>query len=146
MGQVLAERKFTVEAPAQRVWKLLGRVIFDSLEMEKFHAIDDRNFDALLRVKLAFFDLPMQVKGVMTDITPLKSLTVRLEVKGPGGIHVNQEVSIALAPANGGKTEVSCRASVERMRALLKPFLLGTMRSVSGKILGSLEERLRQLA
>ena len=44
MGEVLAERKFTVEAPAQRVWKLLGRVIFDSLEMEKFHAIDDRNF------------------------------------------------------------------------------------------------------
>lgn len=146
MGEVLAERKFIVEASGQRVWKLLGRVIFDSLEMERFHAVDDRNFDARLKVKLAFLTLPMQVKGVMTDITPLKSLTVRLEVEGLGVIHLEQEVTIAMSPAEGGKTEVVCRASLEKMGALLKPFLLGRMRSFSGKILESLEERLRQLA
>ena len=126
MGEVLAERKFIVEASGQRVWKLLGRVIFDSLEMERFHAVDDRNFDALMRVEVASFKLPMQVKGVMTDITPLKGLTVRLEVEGLGLIHIDQEVSISMSPAEAGKTEVVCRASLEKMGALFKPFLLGS--------------------
>ncbi len=145
MGEVLAERRFTVEASGQRVWKLLGRVIFDSLEMERFHAVDDRNFDALMKVEVASLKLPMKVKGEMTDITPLKGLTVRLDVDGMGLIHLNQEVSISISPVEGGKTEVVCRASLEKMGALFKPFLLGRMKAFAGKILQSLEERLRQL-
>lgn len=146
MGEILTNRKFLIEAPAQRIWKLLGRVIFDSLELEGFHAQDNRNFDALLRVKLAFFTLPMQVEGVMTDITPLKSLTVRLEVKGLRVIHLNQEVTIALSPANGGKTEVFCQVSLEKITPLFRPVLLGKVRSFGGHILESLEEQLRRLA
>lgn len=146
MAELLAERKFTVGTQRQRVWSLLGRVIFDSLQLERFHARDDRNFDALLRVKLAFFSLPMQVEGLMADISPPESLTVLLEVRGLRIIQLSQKVTIALSQAEGGKTEVACKASMERMSAFFRPFLIGKAKSLGGQVLGNLEENLQRLA
>ena len=69
-----------------------------------------------------------------------------LQVKGLGVIHLAQKVTIALSPANEGKTEVVCQASVERMDTLIKLILLGKMRSFGGGILEGIEKRLKRLA
>lgn len=147
MNEVFSERKFVLEASQERIWGLLGRVIIDSLEMERFHARDDRNFNALTKVKVAFITITMQVSGTMTDISPPKALSVLLEVKGIGGmIQLNQKTTFTLSARNKDQTEMVCQMSGERIGFPLGIFLMPRVKSFAGEILESIERRLRQIA
>lgn len=147
MEKLLAERKFVIDAPQERIWNLLGMVIFDSLAMERFHARDDRNFNGLTKVKVAFVTIAMQLKGTIVDISPPEALSVLVEATAMGKIiHLKQKIMITLDSVGRGKSEFICKVVREGRGSVLTVILTPRARSFASGILESIERRLRQLA
>lgn len=147
MSEVFAERKFVLEASRDRVWGLLGRAIIDSLEMERFHARDDRNFNALTRVKVSFITIIMQVRGEMTDITPPEFLSVLLEIRAlKGMLKLNQKVTFNVVSLDKDRTEITCQVSGSRIGFPLGLFIMPRAISFGGEILQKIERRLKRIA
>ena len=146
--EILAERKFTIDASQERVWNLLGRVIFHSLPgLERIQIKDQDRFSALLRVKLALITLNMEVNAEMVDISPPHSLAVVLHMKGMGGMfRLNQKVIFALSSVNQGKTEVIAKATGENVGPLFRTILRRKAKSFAHDTFRGIEERLEQLA
>ena len=145
---LIAERKFVIEASQERLWQLIGRVIFSSLQgVERLEIIDENNWQALLRVKLGFIVLNMNLTGEMVDTSPPDTLGVRLRAKSKGGVlQLNQKVTVKFTVIDEAKTEVFCKAIAEGVGPLFRLFLLGRARSFAGGIFDSIEERLKYLA
>lgn len=147
MDEVIAERKFTIDASRERLWAVLGRAIIDSLELEQFYARDDRNFSALTRVKVVFITVTMQVRGEMSDVSPPESLSVLLEVKGIGGIvQLNQKVTFTLDAVDTSHTQVVCKSTVQNIGLLRRIILIPMIKSFTKRIFENTEKLFRRLA
>jgi len=144
----LAEKSFKVEASRERVWRLIGKVIFSSLPgMENMEILDENNFRALLRMKTLGVPVTVKLKGEMMDVTPPDSFSVRLFIEGLGGLfQADQRVSFAMTPLEKKKTAVNCRATVQGLGFLPRLFLLGQARSFANSTFEAIEKRLKELA
>ena len=147
-GAVLAERKFTVNANPDRVWRLIGKVIFSVLPgMESMEILDENNFRSLLRVKMMGFEWILKLRGEMVDISPPEAFSVRLLLEGLGGlVKADQKVFLAMTPAENGKTSVACRATTEDMGFLQRVFLSGQAQAFARETFEAIERRLKELA
>jgi hypothetical protein len=59
-----AKKKFQVKASQERVWRLIGKVIFSSLPgMENLEILDENNFRAILRIKVLGIPLSLKLNG-----------------------------------------------------------------------------------
>jgi len=147
-GEPLAERKFTIDASQERVWNLLGKVIFRSLPgLERIQIKDQDRFSALLRVKLGLITLSMDVSAELVDISPPQSLAVLLRMKGVWGmVALTQRVMFALRSVNHGKTEVISKATGEKVSPFLGIILIRKAKSFALDTFRKIEERLKQLA
>jgi len=147
-GTVLAEREFIVNATPDRVWRLIGKVIFSVLPgMESMEILDENNFRSLLRVKMMGIDWALKLRGEMVDISPPESFSVRLLLEGLGGlVQADQKVSLAMTLAENGKTSVACRATMEDMGFLQRIFLTGQARGFARETFEAIERRLKELA
>jgi carbon monoxide dehydrogenase subunit G len=144
---VLAQRDFLVNAPPERVWRLIGKVIFNVLPgMESMEILDENNFRALLRVKMMGVEWVLKLKGEMVGISPPESFSVKLSLEGLGGlVKAEQKVAFAMTPAEGGKTSLACRATAENMGFLIRAVLSGQARGFAREIFEAIEKRLKEL-
>jgi carbon monoxide dehydrogenase subunit G len=144
----LAEKSFEVEASQDRVWRLIGKVIFSSLPgMENMEILDENNFRAVLRMKTLGFPVTVKLKGEMMDVEPPDSFSVKLFIEGLGGLFkADQKVAFAMRPLEKKKTAVNCRATVQDMAFLPRLFLLGQARSFAHSTFEAIEKRLKELA
>jgi carbon monoxide dehydrogenase subunit G len=147
-GTTLAEREFMVNANPDRVWRLIGKVIFSVLPgMESMEILDENNFRSLLRVKMMGFEWVLKLKGEMVDISPPESFSVRLLLEGLGGlVKADQKVTLAMTPVENGKTSVACRATAEDMGFFQKVFLTGQARGFARETFEAIEKRMKELA
>ena len=147
-GTILAEREFIVNAAPDRVWRLIGKVIFSVLPgMESMEILDENNFRALLRVKIMGPEWVLKLRGEMVDISPPESFSVRLLLEGLGGlVKADQKVALAMTPVENGKTSVACRATAEDMGVLQRVFLSGQARGFARDTFAAIEKRLKELA
>jgi carbon monoxide dehydrogenase subunit G len=145
---VLAQKDFVVNAPRERVWRLIGKVVFSVLPgMENMEILDENNFRAILRVRMMGFEWPLKLRGEMTDISPPESFSVKLFLEGVGGlVKAGQKVSIAMTPAEGSKTSVACKATLEEMGFLPRTLFSGQARSFARTTFEAIEKRLKELA
>ena len=149
MEELIACRKFVVEASSERVWSLLGGVVVGSLPgLERMHAIDESSFTALLRLKAGFIRLSMHLKGQVTaDAAHPESLAFLIEAKRWGGlVQLNQKVKFTISSIDTDKTEVVCESMAQGMRLLTRLFLLGRIRSMARITLCGIEKRLQEIA
>jgi len=147
MSTILADRNFVVQASRDRVWRLIGKVIFSTLPgMEQVEILDENSFRALLKMKLSGVGLTMRLKGEMVDVSPPQSFAVRLSIDGPGGLQMDQKVSIALTPLEKGKTAIAFKATAEKMGILMRSFFLGPARRFAQSTFEAIEKRLQELA
>ena len=145
MGNVLSQKEIILGASQQRIWSLLGRVIIDSLELEKFKARDDRNFRAVMLVKMLFVTVPMQIKGEMVNITPPETMDVLLDVEGFGGtIKLKQTIQFRLTQMDNEKTKLVCSVLLNNIGSMIvfKPI----MKIVANRILNNIEKLLIRFA
>lgn len=144
----LVEKEFIVNATPDRVWRLIGKVIFSVLPgMESMEILDENNFRALLRVKMMGAEWVLKLKGEMVDISPPESFSVRLLLEGLGGlVKADQRVALVMTPVENGKTSVACRAAAEGMGFLQRALLTGQARSFARQTFEAIEKRLKELA
>lgn len=148
MEIAVAEREFTVEAPQQRVWDQLARASLNSVEgMEQIEFIDEENFTAKVRLKLALVSLSVPLKGKILEASPIERLVVALQERVAGGIiELKQKTAFTLLPESEGRTKVVCKAVTEMSTAVLRWALLWKVRSVAEKGLVGIEEQLKKLS
>lgn len=146
LDEELAWRTFEVDAPQARVWRLIGKVIFSCLPgMEEIDVVDETNFRALQRMKIAFMEVRMRLKGEIVDITPPRSLAVNLAIEGAGGlVRMTQKVTIGMAAIESGRTAVTCKATAA-MSGILGRLLLSQARPFVQAIFEAMEKRLQYL-
>ena len=145
---LLDERNFVVGASQERVWRLIGKVIFSSLPgMEQMEILDENTFRALLRMTFLTRPVALKLKGEMVEMEPPDSFSVMLHLEGPGGLfRADQKVSFFLAPAGEGQTRVGCKATVEKMGLGPRLLLLGEARRFARSTFAAIEKRLQELA
>ena len=145
---MIAERDFVIEASRDRVWRLIGKVIFSSLpNMENVEILDENNFRALLRMKIPGLGLNMKLRGEMVDMSPPESFGVRLALEGPGGLlQINQKVNFAMVPVENRKTSVTCKATAQNMGFFFRLFVMGQARHFANSTFEAIEKRLQELA
>ncbi len=148
MNPVIAQRNFEVEASRDRVWRLIGKVIFSSLpDMENVEILDENNFRALLKIRVSPIKLSIKLKGEIVDMSPPESFAVKLELKGLRGLfRLNQKVTIAMTSVESLRTAITCMANVERMGILFKIMFLGQARRFALSTFDDIEKRLKELA
>jgi carbon monoxide dehydrogenase subunit G len=146
-NKILAQKDFVVNAPRERVWRLIGKVIFSVLPgMESMEILDENNFRAILRVKMMGVEWPLKLKGEMVDISPPESFAVKLFLEGVGGlVKAGQKVSIAMTPTEGSKTSVACQATLEEMGVLPRTLISGQARTFARSTFEAIEKRLKEL-
>lgn len=147
MGVLLAERRFEVEASQDRIWRLIGKVIFSCLPgMEKIEILDENNFQATLRTKVWLIELCMKLKGEMVNISPPQSFVVKLRLESPRGLFkMNQRVEIATESVEMDRTAIACVAMAERMGILFRVLLFGEARRFARSAFHAMEKRLKDL-
>jgi carbon monoxide dehydrogenase subunit G len=147
MSKVIAERSFIVESSRERVWDLIGKVIFRSLPgMENIVIVDESNFEASLKMKVLLLELRMKLKGQIVDMSPPDSLAVKLAIEGPGGLfRIILKVTIVTPSIEEGRTAVACQVTAERMGILLSGLSLGYPRRFSQSTFEAIENRLKDL-
>jgi len=148
METLIAEKNLAAEASQERVWDLLGTLIFDSLDgMEKIEIIDENNFRAELKEKAFGIPLTWYLRGEMIDISPPKTLHVKLTAKSKWNLlTVVQKITFRLNSVGEGKATMVCQALAEDLAPFIRWVLLGQVKGLAKKIFDSMEERLKQLA
>ena len=148
METLIAEKKISQEVSRERVWDLLGTLIFDSLSsMQKLEIMDENNFGAELTAKAFGIPLAMHLRGEMVDIAPPEALTVKLAARSKWNlITVVQKITFTISPTEKGNTTMVCRSVAQDLPFLVRLFLLGQVRAMAGQIFDSIQERLKQLA
>ena len=148
MNTEVASRNFVVDASRERVWRLIGKVIFSSLpSMEEVEIEDDRSFRAFLRVKVLLLELRMKLNGEIVDMVPPDSLAVTISLDGLRGLFkMKQKVTIDITFVETGRTGVTCKTMVEGMGILSRVFSLGQARHFAQLTFEAIERRLKELA
>ena len=145
---LLDQRNFVVGASQDRVWRLIGKVIFSSLPgLENMEILDENTFRALLRTQILGFRVSLKLKGKIVDMEPPNFFSVKLFLAGPGGFFkADQKVTFAMTPVEQGKTALACKAAVENMGFLPRLLLLGEARRFARSTFEAIEKRLKELA
>lgn len=148
MSTIIADRNFMVGASAERVWRLIGKVIFSSLlGMEQVEILDENNFRALLRLKVLWVNLSMKLKGEMVDMSPPETFSVNLSLESLGGLlKLHQKVTFTMMEVEKGKTAVNCKAMAKKMGVLFRAILLAQAQHFARSTFEAIEKRLQDLA
>lgn len=144
----IAVKNFVIDASQDRVWRLVGKVILNSLPgMEEVEILDERNFRAFLRVKVSLLELTMRLKGEIVDMVPPDSLVVNIALEGLRGLfRMNQKVAIDITSIDQGRTAVACQAMAASMGILSRGMFLGQARRFAQSVFETIEKRLQDLA
>ena len=144
---IIAQRKFVIDSPRERIWELILRAVMRLMPFEKMEIKNPRSFGALLKVKIGPITLSMQAQGDIVDIVPPESVVTVLKARGMGGlVWLNQRAIFTLTPVAEGKTEINCEVADEGMAPLLRTLLSWKVKSFTEEAFKGLEERLRQWA
>ena len=148
MNTEVASRNFIVDASRERIWRLIGKVIFSSLPgMEEVEIEDDRSFHAFLRVKVLLLELRMKLNGEIVDMAPPDSLAVTINLDGLRGLFkMKQKVTIDITFVETRRTGVTCKTMAEGMGILSRVFFLGQARHFAQLTFEAIEKRLKELA
>ena len=141
---LIAERTFVIDATRERIWELLLRATLRLMPFERCNIRSETAFSALLRMKVAFVSLPMDVDMNIVDIVPPETLNTELKAKGMGGmVWINQKSTFALKAVGESKTEVTAIIVAEGMAHILKIFFVPMVKKFAAASFKNLEELLR---
>ncbi len=145
---LLDERNFEVPASQERVWRLIGKVIFSSLPgLEKMEILDENNFQGVLRIRVLGLQIMLKLKGEMLDVQPPDSFSVKLLMEGPGRIFkAEQRVDFTMTPIEATRTRVLCKAVIDEIGFLPGLLLKGQARSFARFTFEAIDKRLKELA
>ncbi len=106
---MLAEQRYVIQAPRQRVWDLLAGTIVQCLPAEALQVVNDTTFAGVLNIDIGPLPLRLALRICAEAISPIDSLTTLVTVS-KGRLRSAFRVSFRLEDS-GESTVVSCSAS-----------------------------------
>ncbi|MFC1971561.1 hypothetical protein ACFLV0_06540, partial [Chloroflexota bacterium] len=143
-SNILTQTSFVINAPLEKVWRLLGSAVFQCLPLERMDIVDQTHFNAVLRWKLAFVKIPLNLKTIMDDIVAPTTFGCVIQIE-KGIMKLGTRVTFNLKAIGEDKTEIDCVATKEGERTLLGRITGGQQRSFSENVFSSIRTRLEQL-
>ena len=144
MKAPIVQRQFVIEASQQRVWDLLGRTIYRCLPLEKMNIVNETTAYAVLRWRLGFISLPLNLKLELVDISPPSLLGSKIWVKKRAIQLASLKVEFTLRPIDKDKTEVICTGMEEDRGTIAGWLVRGQQRSFAEDMFDSIKARLEQ--
>jgi hypothetical protein len=139
----VAQKNVVIEAPQQQVWKVLGSAIFQCLPLEEMNIIDQKNFQAVLKWRLGFFSIPLNLKGKVTDILSPDLMSFVIQVE-KWLLRMSLKVTFTLKQVNEGSTEIAGIATVGK-QTLIGRIMSGQQRSFATKTFDEIMARLQEV-
>lgn len=144
---IIAEKEFIISSSQQRIWELLLKAVLRFMPFERMRPLTEKSVRALLKVKMGFISMPMDVEVEVTQTSPPESMITMLRSKAMGGIvWINQKATFNLESVGEDKTRVSCKIEDDGMGIIVRLFLLWRVKAISREAFTALEERLSQWA
>jgi len=142
---VIAEKQFIINSSQQRIWELLLKSVLRFMPFERMRPTSEKSVQALLRVKMGFISLPMDVDVEIVKASPPELLVTILNSRGMGGlINLKQKATFKLIPKDEDKTTVDCKIVAEEIGIIVRMFLLWRVRAIAWDSFQGLEERLNK--
>ena len=142
---IIAERIFVIDSSREKIWELILKAVLRFMPFERIDIRSEKIISALLRMKIWFISVPMNVEIEIAEMSPPESMVTILRTKGIlGMVWLNQKATFRLATIGTGETEVACRTVDEGMSSLLRMFLLRKVKSFAEEALENLENLLRK--
>ena len=144
---IIAESNFVIDSSRKRIWELLLKSVLRFMPFERIKPLSEKSVRALLKVRMGFISLPMDVEVEIVEASPPETMVTVLKARGMGGIiWLKQRATFTLVPVGDDKTEVSCKIGLEGMSIIVRTFLLRLVKSFALDSFTGLEERLRKWA
>ena len=144
---MLLEEKFTVKAPAQKVWdfiinpELIGPCVPG---LEKIDVLDENTYESVVKIKVGFIKVKMKTKTVITEKdvpSHMKTVSDGHDALKAGEVH--QEMTVDINEISGSECELSYSANV-RITGKLATFGEKIMRSTTKKLSAQFVKNLRE--
>ena len=146
---MLMEGKFTLKATLQEVWdSLLDPGILASciLGTEEMRAIDDKNYESVVKQKIGPIAVRFKFTTTLTEIVPptyIKAIGRGADVNKAGTF--SQETTVSLNEIGSGEVEVSYRSNVNlvgRLATFGERIMKTKSKSIAAEFTKNLQEKL----
>ncbi len=142
---IIADTKFVINSSRERIWECLIMALMRCIPFERMEFADERSFSALLKIRIGFIALPMQVKMDIVDIIEPETIVTTLKARGMRGmVWLNQKATFKLTAIDKAKTEVAGKLVAEGMATILRIFLLWRVKSFASDSLVSVKGLLKE--
>jgi hypothetical protein len=140
----LVQKQFVIKASQERVWNLLARTVFGVLPLEKMNLVNATTTYAVLRWRLAFVSVPLNIKIELQDVSSPSLFGSKISVN-KSILHLTVRVRLVLRVVNDSETEVTCIALEEGKGTILGRLLRAQQRHFAMNIFDRIRQRLEQI-
>jgi hypothetical protein len=141
-GRFLVQKSFTVPAPQESVWEPLGRVIYQSLPLERINLVNEKLFYADVLLK-TIIPLKFHLKVALKDVDPPRMMVCAISTK-KGPVKIKLKVRFEIQAAGTDQTKVSCRVEEGGLNPLLRIAFRRQLSKFAFRTLNSVETQLYQ--
>jgi hypothetical protein len=140
---VIAQKSFTIKSDQQKVYKVLGNAIFQCLPLEEMNILDVKNFQAVMRYRLGFINLPLKLKGKLVDVSSpvLLSFVIRVE---KGFLQMVLKTTFMLKQIDEANTGVACIAVEDGKRTIIGRITRGQQHDFAMKLFDAMQAQLQK--
>jgi hypothetical protein len=140
----LVQKQFVIKASQERVWNLLARTVFGVLPLEKMNLVNATTTYAVLRWRLAFVSVPLNIKIELQDVSSPSLFGSKISVN-KSILHLTVRVRLVLRVVNDSETEVTCIALEEGKGTILGRLLRAQQRNFAMNVFDRIRQRLEQI-
>ncbi len=147
---MLIEGKFKLKAPIQEVWDFLLEP--ETLAAcipgaEKLEAIDDKNYEAIVKQKVGLIAVKFKFITTITEMTPPKYVKAVGKGEAMGGMGTfTHEMTVNLAEVSKDEVEISYKTNVSivgRLATFGERIMRAKSKSLGEELTRNLQEKLK---
>jgi carbon monoxide dehydrogenase subunit G len=147
---MLIEGKFSLKAPIKEVWDFLlepGTLASCIPGAEKIEAIDDKNYEAIVKQKVGLIAVKFKFITTITEITPPKHVKAVGKGEAMGGMGTfTHEMTVDLTEVSKGEVEVAYKTNISivgRLATFGERIMRAKSKSVGDELTRNLQQKLK---
>jgi carbon monoxide dehydrogenase subunit G len=147
---MLIEGKFSLKAPIKEVWDFLlepGTLAACIPGAEKIEAIDDKNYEAIVKQKVGLISVKFKFITTITEIDPPKHVKAVGKGEAMGGMGTfTHEMTVDLTEVSKSEVEVAYKTNISivgRLATFGERIMRAKSKSVGDELTRNLQQKLK---